>query len=125
MFSDPISITPNGGSAISMARVSTVSSRNGTTSTYMSSDKLTRLELSNRQFTKGNQARVVVNWKWFFRKTATDPTAVTPDWYEANQSGQFDVPLVGFTNAENVANMLGLQAWATSTVLTNLLGLQT
>jgi len=115
-FSDPQSVTIS-GTAISLPRVNT--GNNG--AEYLSSDGLVKLSASSSY---GKRTRRVLR---------LDHSKITADPYIPAQNAKvsmsnyivFDVPVVGYTNAEALAVYAGFKAQFTATsdaVITKLLG---
>lgn len=115
-FSDPQSVTIS-GTAISLPRVNV--GNNG--SEYLSSDGLVKLSASNSY---GKRTRRVLR---------LDHAKITADPYIPAQNAKvsmsnyivFDVPVVGYTNAEALAVYAGFKAAFTATsdaLITKLLG---
>jgi hypothetical protein len=115
-FSDPQSVTIS-GTAVSLPRVNV--GNNG--SEYLSSDGLVKLSASNSY---GKRTRRVLR---------LDHAKITADPYIPAQNAKvsmsnylvFDVPVVGYTNAEALAVYAGFKAAFTATsdaLITKLLG---
>jgi len=115
MFSDPQSITIS-----SVAQSLPRTGSEGQTSVYTKDDETLRFTLSHISTNKGRVRRAA---RLDVSKIASDP-------FTANQSRKvnsafyivFDEPADGvFTNAELLANMKGLVAWASDANLTKLI----
>lgn len=115
-FADPQSVTVVGGAA-SLPRISS----GVNTGTFQSADANTKLTLTHSY---GKRIRRTARLD--LRKIAADPLSTAYNaQYSMSAYMVIDVPLLGYTTADEVTNVAGLCGWFTATTnanLTKLLG---
>lgn len=120
MLADPQSVTPTGGSAVSLPAIG----REANQSVYQSADGNTKLTVSH---TFGNRKRYVARLD--FSKIAADPLISAQNIkYSMSAYLVMDTPITGFTAAEAMAQTGGLLAYlsaSTNAKVTSILGGET
>lgn len=120
MFSDPQSITPTGGSAQSMPRIQQA----GLSSTYQTADSNYVLVISHQTRKAKGKSRVSSLAKFTQRAIVPDPLTSVNDYETVSVHVVIDRPEAGFTATQIDALVQGFKAWLTTTVVTNMVGLQ-
>lgn len=120
MLADPQSVTPTGGSAVSLPAIG----RSADSSVYQSADGNTKLTVSHA-FGKRNRYQVRLD----FSKIAADPLISAQNIkYSMSAYLVIDTPITGFTVAEAMAQAGGLLAYlsaSTNAKVTSVLGGET
>lgn len=120
MLADPQSVTPTGGSAVSLPAIG----RGENQSVYQSADGNTKLTVSHT-YGKRNRYQVRLD----FAKIAADPLISAQNIkYSMSAYLVMDTPITGFTAAEAMAQVGGLLAYlsaSTNAKVTSVLGGET